>query len=164
MTMLSTWRHGLENAWESLAGGWREMSDRASSALTRFRRSADKDDAGDAETPAFGNWGLLAADVYDDEDKVVVRVEAPGMKREDFEIELHDDLLVVQGRKRFERESGSGSYRMVQCAYGSFHRTVPLPAPVKSDRTKASYRDGVLRIELPKADEAKARRIEVKVS
>ena len=102
--------------------------------------------------------------MFDDEDRVSVRIEAPGMRREDFHVELHGDRLTVWGEKQFDKEAGSGRYSVVQCAYGSFRRDVPLPVPVKTDKTQASYRDGVLRIELPKADAARVRRIAVKTS
>ena len=71
------------------------------------------------------------------------------------------DLLTVWGDKRIDREATEGRWRVVQCAYGSFRRSVALPVSVKADKTQASYRDGVLRIELPKSDEARARRVAV---
>jgi HSP20 family protein len=95
---------------------------------------------------------------------VIVRIEAPGIRREDFNVELHDDVLTVLGEKQFDREANRGRYSVVQSAYGSFRRDVRLPASVKPDKTKASYRDGVLRIELHKADAAHARRIAVKTA
>lgn len=70
----------------------------------------------------------------------------------------------VWGEKQFDRKASPGRYSVVQCAYGSFRRDVALPVPIKPDKTKASYRDGVLRIELPKADAARARRIAVKTA
>ena len=104
----------------------------------------------------------MAADVFDDGDRLVVRLEAPGLKREDFNIDLDDDLLSVWGEKRFDDISQSGNYRVVQCAYGSFRRELPLPVAVDAERVKASYRDGVLRIELPKREPARPRRIAVR--
>jgi HSP20 family protein len=165
MSKVTDWKAGLGHAWESLAEGWRELSQRATGALTRFKPGSPepRDQAVD-EMPRMTSWGFLAADVFDDDDRIVVRLEAPGMRKDDFHIELHDDVLVVHGEKRFERESSRGNYRMVQCAYGSFRRAVQLPAGVKADRTKATYRDGVLRIELPKADGAKVRRIAVRTA
>ena len=112
----------------------------------------------------FGGWAFIASDVFDDDDKVIVRLEAPGMRREDFNIELHGDTLTVWGEKRSDREVSRGRYSVVQCAYGSFRRDVVLPVSVKAEKTKATYRDGVLRIELPKADGARARRIAVKTA
>jgi HSP20 family protein len=161
MAKLNDWRQGLEHALESLSEGWRELGQRASGALTRFKRGSSGDEGAPADVPTASSWAFLAADVFDDDDKVVVRLEAPGMQRDDFQIELDRNVLSVRGEKRFERESGSGRYRVVQCAYGSFRRDVPLPVDVQAHKTRATYRDGVLRIELPKAENAKARRIPV---
>jgi len=163
-------KQGADQAWEALAEGWRELSARASGALTRFRPapasgpSPHKAAASDQGSLPFGGWAFMASDVFDDDDKVVVRLEAPGLRREDFNIELQGDTLTVWGEKRSDREVSRGRYSVVQCAYGSFRRDVTLPVPVKADKTKATYRDGVLRIELAKSDEARARRITVKTA
>lgn len=167
MTMLTQWKQGIEHAFESLADGWRELGERASSALTRFKPGSTTAAGGGPamdDLPPMGGWAFMAADVFDDDDKVVVRLEAPGMRREDFNVELHGDVLTVWGEKRFERESGRGQYRVIQCAYGSFRREVPLPVEVQADKTRASYRDGVLRVELPKVEGARTKRISVKVA
>jgi len=159
-------KQGLEHAWDQLAEGWRELGQRATGALTRFRPAEAGASPGtappaDDDLPLLSGWAFLAADVFEDDDKVVVRLEAPGMRREDFHVELDGDLLSVRGEKRFERETGKGRYRVVQCAYGHFRRDVALPVPVQADKTSASYRDGVLRIELPKAEGARARKVDV---
>jgi HSP20 family protein len=153
---------GVKHAWQSLAEGWRELGQRATGALTRFKPapSSPASQPGD-DLPLLPGWSFLGADVFEDDDKVVVRLEAPGMRREDFHVELDGDVLLVRGEKRFEREAGKGRYRVMQCAYGTFRREVALPVPVQADQTRASYRDGVLRIELPKAEGAKARRVDV---
>ena len=165
-------KHGADQAWESLAEGWRELSARASGALTRFRPVSESGPTSPPDTPTprddgplpFGGWAFMASDVFDDDDKVFVRIEAPGMRREDFNIELHGDTLTVWGEKRSDREVRRGRYAIGQCAYGTFRRDVALPVPVKAEETKATYRDGVLRIELPKADGARAVRIAVKTA
>ncbi len=165
-------KQGADQAWESLAEGWRELSARAGGALTRFRPAPESGQVTPAHEAAapdsgplpFGGWAFMASDVFDDDDKVVVRIEAPGMRREDFNIELHGDILTVWGEKRSDREVSRGRYSVVQCAYGSFRRDVALALAVKADKTQATYRDGVLRIELPKADEARPRRIAVKTA
>ena len=84
------------------------------------------------------------------------------MQREDFYVALHGDLLSVSGEKRIDRDITQGQWRLVQSAYGNFKRDVALPVAVQANKTRASYRDGVLRIELPKSDEARRRRIEVR--
>jgi HSP20 family protein len=156
-------KQGADQAWESLSEGWRELSARASSALTRFRAAptGDTPPARLDDPLPFGGWAFMAVDVFDDDDQVIVRIEAPGMRREDFNVELHADDLTVWGEKHLDRQASQGRFSVVQCAYGSFRRDVALPVPVKADKTKASYRAGVLRIELPKAEAARARRIAV---
>ena len=151
---------GLKQAWDSFAEGWQELRQRATGALTRFKPTAGAP-APDADLPLLSGWAFLAADVFEDDDKVIVRLEAPGMRREDFEVEIDGDVVSVRGEKHFERETGTGRYRAVQCAYGRFRRDVALPLRVQSDRTTATYRDGVLRIELPKAEGARSRRVDV---
>ena len=159
-------KQGAGHAWESLSEGWRELSARASGALTRFVPTPASDKGGADAGALWGRngWGLMAADVLDTDDKLIVRIEAPGMRREDFTIEAHGDILTVRGEKRLDHESTEAGYRVVQCAYGSFRREVKLPVPVLVDQTKASYRDGVLRIEMPKVERARVRRITVNAS
>ncbi|MNT75979.1 Spore protein SP21 [compost metagenome] len=100
--------------------------------------------------------------MFEDSDKFVVRLEVPGLDKQDVDIEVRNDMLIVRGEKRYEQESSNGQYRVRQCAFGSFHRSIPLPLPVLADKTSASYRNGVLRIELPKTEQASGRRIEVR--
>ena len=149
-------RQGMGSWWASVAEGWDRLRQSAAGALTRYR-PGDKsnlparEDIDDASwLPGMG-WAMIGGDVFEDERRVVVRLEAPGMAKSDFDIQVSRDQLLVRGEKRFEREEGQGRWRVLQCAYGSFHRTVPLPAEVSADQARARYRDGVLRIELPKA-------------
>jgi HSP20 family protein len=155
-------RQGAEHAWASLSEGWQGLRARANSALTRFRRgeqsSATGPDSGRFES---GGWGLLAADVRLEDERIVVRIEAPGMNREDLQIDIDSDRLCVRGEKRFDSESRGADYHLVQCAYGSFRREVLLPQPVDAARASASYRDGVLRIEMPRREPGRGRRIQV---
>jgi len=106
---------------------------------------------------------MLSGEVFEDDQRLIVRVEVPGMDKKDLNIEVLDDKLVLSGEKRFSEESSDGRWRIIQCAYGSFHRTVPLPVPVLADQARASYKDGILRVELPKADPGrpKAKTIEI---
>ena len=161
-------RQGFISLWDSVAEGWQRLRESAAGALTRFRASEKSNLPARAEVddeyylPSQG-WSMLGGDVFEDDRRLVVRLEVPGMRKQDFEIEVLDDVLVVRGEKRFERESTEGRWRVLQCAYGSFLRTVPLPAAVRSDKAGASYKDGVLKIELPKAEAGKAKRVTLKV-
>lgn len=161
-TLTAQVRHGAEQAWASLYEGWRDVRKRASGALTRFRRDAKTD----AEEPTSGHldhfeWGLMAADIRLDGNLIVVRIETPGLQRDDLHIDIDGDQLCVWGEKRIDTKARRGDYHLVQCAYGSFRRDLTLPQPVDADRAKASYLDGVLRIEIPTLDRSRGHRIEV---
>ena len=141
--------------WNSVTEGWRHLWESASNALTRFvpgsntnlPASSEIDD--DHYLPTR-SWAMLGGDIFEDENRLIVRVEIPGMEKDELEIEIRDDRLVIAGEKRFERENTEGRCRVLQCAYGSFRRAIPLPCPVKDEEARASYRNGVLRVELPK--------------
>jgi HSP20 family protein len=157
---LENLKQSLSGAWDSMAEGWRRLRDSASGALTAFRPGkADTLPAAEQVDdihyfPAAG-WGMLAGNVFEDEKNVVVHLEIPGMEKRDFDIQVERDMLTVSGEKRFERESGEGRYRRFECAYGAFHRSLPLPAPVVPEKAAASYRNGILRIVLPKQTPAR---------
>jgi HSP20 family protein len=160
-------RHGVETLWDSLAEGWDRLRHSAG-ALTRYRppHGADLPDPEQIDDASFvptSSWAMLGGEVFEDEHRIVVRLEAPGMHKGDFDIEVVDDALIVRGEKRFEHEVGDGRWRMLQCAYGSFMRAVPLTAPVRSERASATYRNGVLKVELPKIEPSapEARRVMV---
>lgn len=150
-------RQGFGALRDTVAGGWERLRRKASGALTRYKPGAPTALPAQAEIddPSIGSgplWAMVGGDVFEDERRVIVRLEAPGMAKEDFELEVVGDTLVVRGEKRFQRESGEGRWRVVQCAYGSFQRVVPLPTAVQSQQARATYRDGVLRVELPKRE------------
>lgn len=148
-------RQGVGTLWESVTEGWERLRQGAAGALTRYRPEHKgslpaPDEVDDANWVPHASWAMLGGDVFEDEKRLVVRLEAPGMNKPDFDIQVQDGALVVRGEKRFERESTQGRWRVLQCAYGSFLRTVPLPVPVRGDQARASYRNGVLKVELPK--------------
>jgi HSP20 family protein len=106
---------------------------------------------------------MPALDIHEDAENVTVRIEAAGMKKEDFDISLHDDNLTISGERKSETEKREGESFRSERFFGSFSRTVTLPALVKADAVTATYKDGVLTITLPKAEEAKPKKIEVSV-
>ncbi len=149
-------KQGFNSLWDSMAEGWQRLRQSAAGALIRFMPGEQSNLPGKSEVdddfylPSQG-WALLGGDVFEDDARLVVRVEIPGMRKDEFRIEVLDDALVVSGEKHFERESSEGRYRVLQCAYGSFRRIIPLPTQVLADQANARYAEGVLRIELPKA-------------
>jgi HSP20 family protein len=108
--------------------------------------------------------GRLApsVDISEDDDRYVVTAELPGSKREDITVELKDQVLTIRGEKRNEREEKKEQSRWIERTYGSFSRSFTLPANAAADRVKAEFRDGVLTVEIPKAEEAKPKAISIK--
>ncbi len=104
-----------------------------------------------------------ATDVAEHDNEYVVRLELPGVKKDDVKITMRENVLTISGEKRQEKETGEASHHRVERVYGSFQRSFTLPTNVKADRIDAEYKDGVLNITLPKAEEAKPKQIEVKV-
>jgi HSP20 family protein len=168
MMKLEEIKEGFSNFWDSVAEGWQRLRVSAASAMTRFKPGKDtglptKGEVDDEFYLPSQGWSLLGGDVFEDDKRVVVRLEVPGMDKKDLEIEVQGDALVVRGEKRFERESDEGRYRVLQCAYGNFRRIVPLATPVLTDKARADYKNGVLRIELPKVAMDKPRKLIIKV-
>jgi HSP20 family protein len=149
-------KQSVNSLWTSAREGWRQLIRSGSGSLTSFKSEDSASVPSRSEVddefylPSLG-WSVLGGNVFEDEQRVVVSIEVPGMEKENFNIEVIDEMLVVRGQKRFEHESSEGRYRSLQCAYGSFRREIWLPVPVRVDRAEATYRNGVLRIELPKA-------------
>jgi len=117
------------------------------------------DEAGEKTIAAFSP----AVDLVDTENSLQVKVELPGVKKEDVEITLKNDVLTVKGEKKEEKEEKGENRYYIERSYGSFSRSLTLPAAVQFDKVVASFVDGVLEITLPKAEEEKARQVEIKV-
>ena len=168
MSTLQQIRNGMSDAWYSLVEGWQHLYRRATGALTRFTPSSRNSETSGTEgrLAAVRNagWALLAGEVFDDENRIVIRLEVPGLEKEDFNIQVLDDVLVVRGRKQVIQERSMGQYHLKECAYGSFERAFALPDEVHSDQAVASYRRGVLRVELPKSGHRKGKTRKIKIS
>jgi HSP20 family protein len=100
-----------------------------------------------------------AVNVYQDKDRFTVVVELPGLKKEEIEISLHDDTLTIAGERK--REESSEQEFLTERLYGKFQRSLTLPTAVDAEKVKASYKNGLLQVELPKAEDAKPKKIEV---
>lgn len=138
----------INRAWEGLAEGWRELLSRSSNALTHFARA--RNDEQQTPLDAFPRWSLLAGEVEETEKDVVVRVEVPGMEKEDCAITIEGNVLKLSGEKRYERETHDSTYHVMERAYGAFQRSIPLPRNVDIDKAEARYKNGVLTVRLPK--------------
>jgi len=114
-------------------------------------------------SPATGVW-FPPVDILESKDSYLIRAELPGMKREDFSLEVHDGSLTLAGERKFEEAASGVEYQRVERASGKFARSFYLPQTVKTDAIKATYRDGILEIHAPKADEAKPKQIAISVN
>lgn len=102
-----------------------------------------------------------AVDLYEDKDNVTVKAELPGMKKEDIEVSLEGGVLSISGERKSEKKAEDSAARRTERFVGRFERTLTLPAAVKADQVQANYKDGILTITLPKAEEAKSRQITI---
>jgi HSP20 family protein len=113
-------------------------------------------------SPWMGGW-VPALDVHEDKDQFVVKAEMPGMKKEEIDVSLNAGALSISGERRQESESKGQQWIRSERSFGRFQRTIELPAHVQADKVTADYKDGILTVKLPKAEEAKPRQIGVKV-
>jgi HSP20 family protein len=125
-----------------------------------FRRSFFRGAETVSDTAA--TWAP-AIDMYETDDKLVVEAELPGLDAKDINISLEDDILHIKGERKFSNEVKEENYHRIERAYGYFERNIPLPLKVDADKVSATVSDGLLRVEMPKAEEAKPKQIPIKV-
>ncbi|HKY07687.1 MAG TPA: Hsp20/alpha crystallin family protein [Candidatus Binatia bacterium] len=104
---------------------------------------------------------LPPVDILESRDSYLIRAELPGMKKEDFNLEIKEGTLKLSGERKFEEPANGVEYHRAERAAGPFLRSFSLPQTAKADEIKATYRDGILEIHVPKADEAKPRQIAI---
>jgi HSP20 family protein len=109
-----------------------------------------------------GEW-LPSIDVSETKSDLVIKAELPGMDPKEIDISMNNGLLTIKGEKKHEREEKDENYHLVERSYGSFTRSVRLPKEVQGDKITASFKNGVLRVTLPKSEEAKKKEIKIKV-
>lgn len=136
---LSNLRHEMERLFEA---PWNELA-RASQLLS---------------------GGNPALDLHEDKDSFVARIELPGMKKEDIDVTLHDGTLNISGERKSETKFENAEVHRSERFFGHFQRSVTLPSAVAADKVKAQYKDGILTVTVPKAEEAKPKQVDVQVN
>jgi HSP20 family protein len=116
-----------------------------------------------AEDPITAAAFVPPVDIYEDDHKIVLKLEVPGLKQEDLDIQLENNTLTVRGERKFEKEEKEENFHRIERRYGSFYRAFTIPNTVNPESIKASYDAGVLRVELEKRAEAKPKQIKVQV-
>ena len=114
----------------------------------------------ESEEMSSRSW-TPAVDIAESDDRLTLYAELPGLAKEDVDITLEDSVLTIKGERRFEREETEESFHRIERAYGAFHRSFHLPSNVVADKVQAAFADGVLRIDIPKQEEAKPRKIKI---
>lgn len=109
------------------------------------------------------SYWMPAVDIAEHDNEFVVKVELPGVSKDDVKVTLESNILTIRGEKKQDRETKNENYHRLERTYGSFQRSFTLPSSVRSDKIEAVYKDGILTITLPKAEEAKPKLIDVKV-
>ena len=121
----------------------------------------------------FGNnWELPASttawnpsvDIFENDNDVVIKAELPGMNAKDIEVRLENNVLMLKGERHFEKETKEENYHRIEREYGSFSRAFALPTVVDGDKVVAEYKDGILKIVLPKKEERKPKPIKVEAA
>jgi HSP20 family protein len=118
-------------------------------------------------TRSFGDEGIArgawapSVDIYENKDQIVLEAELPGMKQDDFDLSIENNVITLRGERKFEKVDETDNYHRVERSYGSFTRSFTLPQTVSAEGATAEYTNGVLRVTLPKREETKARRIQV---
>lgn len=102
-----------------------------------------------------------SVDIYEKENQLVLEAELPGMKRDEFELSIENNVITLKGERHFEKKDEGDNYHRIERAYGSFTRSFNLPRTVSTDDIKAEFNNGILTVALPKKEEAKARKIEI---
>jgi HSP20 family protein len=118
---------------------------------------------GDSELVTAAGF-VPPVDIYEDEHKLAITLEIPGMRQEDLDVRLENNTLTVKGERSFKSEGKEENFHRVERRYGTFYRAFTIPSTINPDSIKAEYDAGVLRLQLEKKPESKPRQIKVNVS
>jgi len=127
--------------------------------MNRLFEDASRNWKGD-EPAATTTWSP-AVDIFETEGEIVVKAELPGMDRKDITLNLENNVLTLKGERRFLKETKEDNYHRIERSYGGFSRAFSIPATVEEEKIRADYKDGVLKIVLPKKEQAKPKPIRI---
>jgi HSP20 family protein len=122
-----------------------------------------RDFSGDGDNPMAAANFVPAVDIYEDEKKVVLKLEVPGIEEKDLDVRVENNTLTVKGERKLEKEEKEENFHRIERRYGSFFRAFTLPTTVDSENIGAQYNAGVLKLELKKKPEAQPKQIKVNV-
>ncbi len=155
----------LPSRWEPLAR-WsplKELEDMEKRLSGIFGHAPRRAEGEKGEAMAVADWSPLV-DITEDEKEYLVKAEIPDMKKEEIKLNVHDDVLTISGERKYEKEEKGKKYHRIERAYGSFVRSFTLPEDADGTKISAEYKDGVLKVHLPKSEKAKPKAIDVKIA
>ena len=114
-----------------------------------------------ADEPAATTSWSPSVDIFETEGEIIVKAELPGLERKDIVLHLENNVLTLRGERKFEKETKEENYHRIERSYGNFSRSFSIPATVDDEKIRADYKDGVLKIALPKKEQAKPKQIKI---
>ena len=141
---------------------WRDFEDVEKRLSWLWGRRPAKGE-GEKEAISVAEWSPLV-DITEDEKEYLIKAELPEMKKDDVKLTVENNVLCISGERKYEKEEKDKKYHRVERAYGSFMRSFTLPDDADGTKVAAEYKDGILKVHLPKSEKAKPKSIEVKVS
>ena len=140
----------------------RELDDLQHRLAALFGRGPIRPPSGKEEALTVAEWVPLV-DIVEHDTEYLIKVELPGVKKDDVKVTVQDDVLTITGERALEKEEKGRKYHRVERAYGRFARSFTLPEDADGDKVAAEFNDGVLKVHLPKAERARPKSIEVKI-
>ena len=118
----------------------------------------------EGDAPLAAASFVPAVDIYEDPQKLVLKIEVPGIDEKDLDVRVENDTLTVRGERKFEAEEREQNFHRIERAYGSFYRAFTLPSTVETENVQARYNAGVLKLELKKKPEAQPKQIKIDIA
>ncbi len=141
---------------------FRELDELQSRLSTLFGRAPVKKEGEGRESLTVAEWAPLV-DIVEDDQHYVIKAELPGVKKEDIKVGVQDDVLTISGQRQYEKEEKDKKFHRIERAYGSFARSFTIPEDADGEKVSAEFKDGMLKVVLPKTERVKPKQIEVKV-
>ncbi len=142
---------------------FKELDEMQNRLSTLFGRAPVRKNGEKQESLTVAEWSPLV-DISEDEKEYLIKAELPEVKKEDAKVSVQNDVLTISGERKYEKEEKGKKYHRVERAYGSFERSFTLPEDADASKIAAEFKDGVLKVHLPKSEKPKPKSIEVKVA
>jgi HSP20 family protein len=141
---------------------FRELDELQTRLSALFGRAPVRKNGSKDEALAVAEWAPVV-DIVEDENEYLIKAELPEVKKEEVKVTVQDDVLTISGERMFEKEEKGRKYHRMERDYGSFARSFTLPEDADGEKVAAEFKDGVLKVHLPKSEQAKPKSIEVKI-